>query len=503
MAMDVSYGGGYDNESLDALGRTAFVFRVHQILQFSERPLYSQDNTDTEVVHVRLQVGFIVTGAFGANPVAAAGGNPLGGVGIQTANFSQANPPNPNVAGAADLTDKVIQMLEVLRTPRLPLRIAINGQLYLQVPQGLAGGAQGNPAPGLLGGAQQTYRTDCRQGPLPISTVLTRWMGTKSAYCVWEVETFVQKTLGYNNTSPADQPLVLSHRWEETQVFDTDYLTERTISGRVVFANNAMIRQVYAPDDFRQYLMRSIPPNTRRENLRMRLLSDGCSCDYSYVDQVPPENTGSGTQVLHFECHITKEFSNPNSMMTLIPLFHYNVDLTVRGYPTTSRQTLMRVCMNAVSQLGFKRDAADRFGQLANAVGINGQFPGSTPGFRYQIRMNYARRECSISAGFKAGSDIISDAVQFFPGGIAGQINLSFGENIQGVTAPIQGFNNYSDNPPPRLSAGARADSYFGRMLVQVPNNTLGDGGVEEPPELVPLLLADVDPLDPRVEQVN
>ena len=482
MTMEVSYGGGYDLNSLDLLGRRAVVFKVHQVLSFSQTPVYSQDMTDREVVHVRLQVGAQLGVGFGLTDQDQADNNGVIG--------------EPRVSDATSLYSRLTRIMDILSTPRLPLTISINGNIYLQVPQGVAG-SLGGPI-----GATLTYRTDCRNGPLPVRPTLSKFTGLKGAYLVWEVETWVQKPLGYSNAPESDQPIVLSHRWSEEQVVDSEHYTTRTISGRVVFARNVMTRSGWQPDDFRAYLLRGVPNNTMRQIVRSKCDSSGTSCDYTTVDKVPPENLNSASEILNFTCRIEKGFHNPPGLLNIIPLFEANLTLTIQGRPTTARKTLYQAAMNAAASFGFTQQALDRFGQVARAIGVNVRFPGSTPCFSYKISINMFKREVTLTCGFQAGKDILSDAANFIFANAGELIKLSFSEYLPPITSA-----NYVDSPGP-LYDDAFGDLYFGQILVQVPNDTSGPGGIGAVPGFSPVAgqipnttLVSISPLNPAIEK--
>jgi hypothetical protein len=500
MSMEISYGGGFDQGSLDLYGRRAFVFRVHQVLSFSEAPVYSQDMVDREVVHVRFAVSFVLTGANGGLPIPAVGGGGAApGVGIATADIDQMVRPLDGTA----LYSKFRDMFEILNTPRLPLTIRINGNLYLKVPQGLAGSVNA----GLVEGNDNTYRCDARNGPMPIRATVNRFSGLKSSMCVWECETWISRPLGYNNAPNSDQPIVLSHRWSEEQVVDSMHFTSRTIQGRVVFAKNVLTRNGWQPDDFRNFLLRSIPNNTKRELVRSKCDSSGTSCDYTIVDKVPPENLGAISEILDFECWIRKGFQTAPGIMS-IPLFHCDIDITLRGRPQTARRTLVLTAMNAVQLFGFTAAAADRVGAFARQNGVAIFAPGSSPCYRFEQKVNMAKREAGVSVGFIAGRDLISDIVNWLVND--GQLlNLNFTEFLPPITSVPNAFDRpLPDNPAPRFGGGF-SDYYFGRILTQIPNDTSSTGNIGAPPARSlplgpiqrPTRQPSLDPLNPTNEQ--
>ena len=462
MGLEISYGGGFDLDSLDLLGRRAVVFKVHQVMSFSQTPVYSQDMVDREVVHVRLQVGAQLGVGFGLTDEDQADNNGVIG--------------EPRVSDATSLYSRLTRIMDVLSTPRLPLRIYINGNLYLQVPQGVAG-SKGGPI-----GETITYRTDCRNGPLPVRPTLSKFTGLKGAYLVWEVETWVQKPLGYSNAPDSDQPVILSHRWSEEQVVDSEHYTTRTISGRVVFAKNILTRNNWQPDDFRIFLLRGVPDNTMRQIVRVKCDSSGTGCDYTIVDKVPPENLDYDSDILFFTCWIEKGFHNPPGFWNIIPLFDATFTITLQGRPTTSRQTLVRAAEAAAAGFGFSQAATDRFGQFAKAIGVNARFPGTAPCYSYKISVNMAKREVRLTCSFQAGRDLLSDAANFIFGDAAGIIKLSFSEYVKPVTDP-----DYTTNPAP-IFDDAYSDTFFGRILIQTPNDTSGPGGIGDVPDFEPVL---------------
>jgi hypothetical protein len=510
MTMQIRYGGGFNHQSLDILGRTAVVFTVHQVLDYSMTPLMSQDNTDREVVHIRLRVGFQLGTANGMTDVDDGTGS-----------------PTARAQNAATLFARLSTISDILSTPRLPLQIFVNGNLWIEVPQNVAG------SQGLAIGSGPTYAVDCRNGPLPSRPTFTRWSGTKNCYGTWEIETFIQKPAGYNNAPNSDQPIILSHRWREESVISEDHLTTRTITGRAVFANNVLLRQGYAADDFRSFLLRDVPDGYQRSTVRSAITSDGCSCDYVLVDKSTTENLGFSSEILSFDARIRKGFQTERGLFS-IPLFHAELDITLRGHPNTSRQTLYQAALSAIMSFGFTQQAADRFAFFARnpqlLLGFGGAqiAPiklnpnvinlGTAPGYKFNINVNMNQREVAASAGFSTGGDMMS-SLNNWPAELGGAGNgqvsgLAFTETLPPITAFIPnqilrgalrnpGLANlpqrYADNPAPRY-ANAFSDIYSGRMLVQMPNDTTSAGNIgAPPPRSAPLGLAGGNGVSPSL----
>lgn len=446
---------------LDPFGRSAVTFRVHQVISFSETPLYSEDNTDVLMRHVRLQVGcYIGWAEFYTNF--------FGPAGLQV-RFEQA----------------VQNMADILSTPRLNLTITLNGMPYLQSPQVQAGTT----------GVGSFYATDSRNGPLPVRPVFSKFSGTKSVYMVWEVETWVSELFPYSNKTAADEPVLLSHRWSEEQIVDSELLTTRTISGRVVFAKNVLTRKGYYADDFRVWLLRVIPNNTQRQQVRVKVASDGCTCDYTTVDKSTHENLGINSSVVSFDAVITKGF-NVEAGLLSVPLNTLDLQITLRGRPSTDRQTLIVLCEQVAAQFGFQNPATvnDKWANWGLDTLINTVF-SVNPCLRWNMSVRYDRREATLSVGIVSGKDFASDAVNFFTkSGTVLQVGFpaflypittNNTTNANGVGFAARGGQvavRKADNPAPAFN-GAAEDRWFGRIVVQQPSNTfLMNNGVRPVP---------------------
>ncbi len=85
------------------------------------------------------------------------------------------------------------------------------------------------------------------------------------------------------NECGAKIPL-LSHTWKASVDYDKDYYATRTIEGTAVFRSDALQKLSTWPDQYRQDLMFPVPPNMRRESIKIVAEEDGVTYHYQVVD---------------------------------------------------------------------------------------------------------------------------------------------------------------------------------------------------------------------------
>lgn len=222
-----------------------------------------------------------------------------------TTSWAQNDPQNPvPVPAVGALTEEAVR--HFLAQPRQYLVYSVGNVPVLTSPP--LANVNGNVTP--LG-------CDANNGPFPTVGAVTRVSGAKTFVVEAEFSTCINECWRYR--SAATLGLALSQRWEMSHDIDEDFYTTRTVRGHVIFRTDLMqpvgnLPQAF-PDDFRNFLFHPVPPNFKRENIRVVAHPDGHRLDYSFTDVEQAVNmTTAVTQVgvTRIEAFLTKSISKPN-----------------------------------------------------------------------------------------------------------------------------------------------------------------------------------------------
>ncbi len=133
---------------------------------------------------------------------------------------------------------------------------------------------------------------DVNNGPLCSADVVEN-IGDKTFHVEWTVTTWINDapqpgTVTSKGTSTVPQyptPPLLANEYEMVHVIDQDFFSVRFVQGRAVFRSDVLQALKLFPDQLRYWLGLPTPARFRREQIRVRQLSDGLTTEYSYVDR--------------------------------------------------------------------------------------------------------------------------------------------------------------------------------------------------------------------------
>lgn len=325
--------------------------KIDHVVSWSTRPVYSPDNCDRLYLHHRIAV------ECWWNPEAT---------GVQGKN------------GAASIA----QLRQQLLRERQRLVITIGGDKILE-------------SPGLkpLG---TYYKTDARNGPLPIGLNILEITGEKTVKCLFEIETWVG--LDCIRSEGRGKESVLSHRWEQSERIDETFLATRTVKGSATFRTDFLIDAENIPDDFRGRLFHPVLPFFQRRNVSVTAKSDGTACEYSFDDiETPGVNLLGGIAGAIAKIRGTWRYgwalpsggfgllAELKGATGLYPTF-LSVTIQCWGRRTSRRQDLINGCINGVRAFGFDDilsphafqnqtldvDMWDKFAQLNAGIFLDG-----------------------------------------------------------------------------------------------------------------------------------
>lgn len=150
------------------------------------------------------------------------------------------------------------------------------------------------------------YATDCKLGPQPLFCNIQQIIGEEAMIVDFGIVTWVNECPGAagNPISP-----ILSHRWSQAHYIDEMQHTKRVVAGTAVLRSdllyNAAGQLLVRPDDFRDYIFHTIPPNFRRVSVNVEASSDGTRLQYAIEDQevdgVLDRTIHDITEVAHIE----------------------------------------------------------------------------------------------------------------------------------------------------------------------------------------------------------
>lgn len=236
---------------------------AERVVQWSDRNIYSEDNTERYLRHVAFAVQCVI---------------------------------HPNATFLADLAQfsaagVVAELKRRLLVPRGYLRVKVGDQEVLSSPQ--VQRKAGTPATNYPDGSRRHY-CDARGGPNPLYVDVTSIHGAKTMLATFAVETWLADNRVGNDLNPNEQSALIAHRWEQRNDLDEHYYSTRTTSGRAVFRadwlytfdeTSGYLRQEdLKPQDYLAYLNHPLPLNYRRDHVSTRVSSDGLTLDYTITD---------------------------------------------------------------------------------------------------------------------------------------------------------------------------------------------------------------------------
>jgi hypothetical protein len=223
---------------------------------------------------------------------------------------------------------------------------------------------------------------------------------------------------------------------------DDNFYTTRTIRGHAVFRTDLLLDRGEVPDDFRQRLFHSVPPNFKRDKVSVEITEDGTRCNYTVVDRQETVNIDPALGITRVEASMAVELLDP----AIVGFASKMVKLRLRvwGGRMTKRLGLLHALGNCARAYNLK--PFDTFGQNT------------------RVWVNMVEKEASMEIDLLANNPV---AALFVFGGanlFGGGKFTAFPEDLLTI-AP---FNNGTSNYPGvgSTSPGSRG-SYIGRMVHQ------------------------------------
>lgn len=190
--------------------------------------------------------------------------------------------PNSEKGQLAALTDQAIRH-------RL---LQARQQLYVWMDQGdLNGRSYMLVSPLPISPTQPTgahYPTDANNGPFPVACNVYQMGGTKTFLVDFIIQTDINECqLGVSNPG-----VVISHRWAMEDDIDFQFLTTRTIRGKIVLSTDRMLSQQKDADDFRKLIVHPVNTNMQRLEVKVVDKEDGNTLEYEITDRELQFNIG-------------------------------------------------------------------------------------------------------------------------------------------------------------------------------------------------------------------
>jgi hypothetical protein len=138
------------------------------------------------------------------------------------------------------------------------------------------------------------YAADVRNGPTPL---YCRFYGMSDHTCLvaYSIKTTFNRCTLY----------LLSNRWSMQSAMDEHYFTHRTIQGKAIFRMDALSAEGASPDDFRRFLVVTIPPGMKRDSVDVTVSPVGNELDYTVIDREVNYGTGANSTITKTEGAIT------------------------------------------------------------------------------------------------------------------------------------------------------------------------------------------------------
>lgn len=415
--------------------------QVEKIVSWTERNIYSEDNTERLMRHVTVAVQFVI--------------------------HPDATNPFDVVVGPRAGAVLVGEVKKLLLKPRQSLTFKIGDTTVLQSPPPRV--KAGTPSQ-FVPGAGQVHYVDAKTGPNPLYCDITQVAGQKTLIGMFAVETWLT-----DEAADADeQSALIANRWEQENGLDQDFFCVRTISGRAIFRGNFLyektalgdFRQVQRkPSDYLSHVAPPVPLGYKRESVRTRLSSDGLTLTYTIVDRelptVPPARWG----VSRIEAVWRSGHSRPGAIVTCQA---YYTSLVVRVFGQSTnvvgaarRQDLINIAILVCQRFG-----------VVNVLGTGAYYNAD-------LTVDLVNRFVELSIGYR-----MNGLTQSVVGGTAiplRGVGRGVGQNIAQNFPEDVGDLLVSSVP---VVAPRPVDGILGRRQQQLKGQSLRDGS--EAPSLTP-----------------
>lgn len=306
---------------------------VAKVIQWSDRNVYSEDNTERLYRHVTFGVQFVI------NPQATT----IPGIDLLSADQI--------------VTELKRRLLQQRRT----LVVTSGETAVIQTPPVRT--KDGEPA--AFDKNVHLHYVDARGGPNPLHCDIISIAGTKTFVGFFALETWLVN----NDGLPMRESALISNRWEMTNEVDEQYFSTRTISGRAIFRADFMYERTDKGDyrqvqrkasDYLSYLGHPVPDGYKREHVSSRLSSDGLTLNYTLVDVEQQTILSGGKFIAKVEGVWQAGIGSPNLINGALGLVPNYCSVVVRAWGkrgrferSTTRQALLDACTSVIASFGI------------------------------------------------------------------------------------------------------------------------------------------------------
>lgn len=422
--------------------------KIDHIRTWETAPVYSPDNCDRLYLHHRIAV------ECWWNPEATR--SAAGKLGMQS----------------------IAEVRQALLRERRSLKITIGGVVVLQSPL---------PKPRQPG---KFFKTDARNGPLPVRLSVLSITGDKTVKAVFEIETWVGLACPANDSQGIKQQSVLSHRWDMSERIDDTFLSTRTVRGTATFRTDFLLENGDVPDDFRARLSHPIPPFFKREAVSVTAKSDGTAVDYTFEDrETPGVNLLGGTNGVIAKVRGTWRYGwasagrgvvgmAADEIKSALGLSSRFLSVTIQawGRRRAAREDLVRAVINGVRAFGFddirsphafqnmalEVDLWDKFAQLTAGIFLDGALVNLIAIASKVAGAGFGSSQFGFGVGVGPGGEAEAEIRKQSQGGTFDPISKAhkfltaddFPDEIKGLTTTED-----VRNPRPPVSDGTRGSS--------------------------------------------
>lgn len=121
---------------------------------------------------------------------------------------------------------------------------------------------------------------DAQLGPIPVLHNVVQIIGTKT----WLVDFGIRFSVNECSDLSPTPSVLLSNRWDQSQVFDQQYYAAVRVAGRAVFRTDLLAQRRLTADQLRQWLLLPVGFGMKREQLSVSQSQDGAAIRYEFVD---------------------------------------------------------------------------------------------------------------------------------------------------------------------------------------------------------------------------
>lgn len=417
--------------------------QVERVIGWSDRIVYSTDNTERLYRHVALAVQCIIhpqaTTMPDVFPFPARGANQI-----------------------------VVDLKRRLLEPRKLLKVVIGPDVVLRSPAATAR----DDLPGAEAeDGVRTHYCDARGGPHPLYVDVVSIHGVKTMLATFAIETWLVDSSALEEfpregvqTDENTFSALISHRWTQRNSIDTHFYNTRIIQGQAIFradylyelnaTTGGLHQATTRPTDYLPYLNHPLPINYKRESVTTSVSSDGLTLDYTIVDQEQHSTPANNRPVARiggtYRSGVAWGADSITGAIPMLPQYYVSLSVTAVGRRGATRKQLVDACLVAATTFDKNNGRLNARLHFTNEImfTFGPEAPQATLSISYSATGLKAAIANGLNWAFSGDGAVIFDFPEILKGGLGNPIS----QEAQGP----QPFLGMIGSGPPNAVSGQR-----------------------------------------------